>query len=172
MDRNGALPDRCIVCNDPAQSRIRRKLAWTPRTWRLVAAALAIGFAFVSLAIGPELFVFILPLLLVLFIAGFFFRKSLKLELGVCARHRRQHHALRWVSFVSLLLLAGSFPMIGANTGLAYFMMMGSALVLLALGIAQSFLGVQSVRLRDLSDEHAWLSGTGKPFRAALPELN
>ena len=172
MDRSIALPDRCVICNAPSQQRIRRKLSWTPRTWRFIAAALPIGFAFFALAIGPELFALILPLLVVVFIAGFFFRRSLKLDLGVCVRHRRQRSALQWLSFACLVLLIGSFPMIGTNPTLAYLVMLCSGITLLMLGVAQSFIGVQAIRLRDLSKEHAWLSGTGAPFREALPELN
>ena len=172
MDREGRLPERCVICNEPSQSRVRRSLSWTPRAWRLVATAVPIGFAFFALAIGPDLFALLVPLLVVLFIAGSFFRKSLKLELGVCPRHRRRWNALRWLSFTCFAVFAGSFPMIGASPALAYRVMLGSAVALLGLGIAQSFLGLQSIRVRELSKEHAWLSGTGKRFRAALPELD
>ncbi|MGH8741994.1 MAG: hypothetical protein ACREUN_13840, partial [Burkholderiales bacterium] len=40
MDRSGALPDRCVICNaDAAGYRLPRKLYWAPTAWRIGATA-------------------------------------------------------------------------------------------------------------------------------------
>jgi hypothetical protein len=38
MDRNGALPDRCVICNDTADGkRVAQKLYRSPLAWKLFA---------------------------------------------------------------------------------------------------------------------------------------
>ena len=110
------------------------------------------------------------PLVILLLVAHVFVRRSLKLELGVCTRHR----------FLRYLLLALAIAcMCGVGAGIIYFrtgyvaawLLLGSILGLLVLIVLQSTLGAQAVKLKSLSPEHAWLSGTGEPFRGALPEL-
>ena len=81
MDRAGALPDRCVLCNASAASpRVKRTLYWTPRAWRIGAWAILIGAFVLSVAVmesGPLLGVSLLLVVL----AHFALRKSLKLEL-------------------------------------------------------------------------------------------
>ena len=37
VDREAALPPRCVVCNLPADTRVRRRLYTSPLAWRLGA---------------------------------------------------------------------------------------------------------------------------------------
>ena len=167
MDRDGALPDRCIACNGEAGGyRLRRKLYYSSAAWR-IGASLA---PFLVLLAGawldlPYAALAFWPLVIVLVIANMFVRKSLKLEVGVCPRHRGLRRALIALSWLAIGgVFAGAFvdPWLLVAA-------LGALLVLLAL---QSFTGVQPLRLSDLSREHAWLAGTGATFRNTLPELH
>ena len=167
MDRDGVLPDRCIACNGGAEGyRLRRKLYHSSAAWRIGASLtpflVLLAGAWLELPYAALAF---WPLAIILVIANFFVRKSLKLEVGVCPRHRELRYALialSWTCFAGVFAGIFMHPLVvvAAAAGL---------LVLLAL---QSFLGVQPLRLAELSREHAWLAGTGASFRNALPELN
>jgi len=172
MDRASALPDRCVVCNAPAEGyRLSRKLYWSPLAWR--AGALIAPFA--AMALGLYLDVAILamsfwPLVILLLITHTFVRKSLKLELGVCPRHRRLRN-----TFIALstACIAGVFAgILSFQTGIVGIMiLLGSVVGLLVLAVMQSYFGAQAIRLKELSPEHAWLARTGAAFRSELPEL-
>jgi hypothetical protein len=173
MDRAGTLPDRCVACNQPAGGyRLRRNLYSSPLAWKL--GAFATPFAVMFLGLSLDVFwmaAAFWPLVIVLLIAHVFVRRSLKLEIGVCTRHR----LLRY--FLLALAIA---CMCGVGAGIIYlrtsyvaaWLLLGSILGLLVLIVLQSTLGAQAVKLKSLSAEHAWLSGTGEPFRSGLPELN
>jgi hypothetical protein len=167
MDRAGALPDRCVACNAAAEGgRLKRKLYYSPASWKIGASLTP----FLVLLAGAWLeiryaFLAFWPLVVILIIANIFVRKSLKLEVGVCRRHREQRLlliTLSWVCFAGVFAGIFTHPLfvLAAVLGL---------LVLLGL---QSYMGVQPLRLADLSREHAWLAGAVKRFREALPELN
>ena len=74
MDRQGALPDRCVVCNEHASKRIARTLYWSPTAWRI--------------------FCWVAPVALL--VAGSTLRiPMLLLDLGACERHRRLRTVLQ-----------------------------------------------------------------------------
>jgi len=167
MDRNSALPDRCIACNQPAEGyRLRRKLYYSPAAWKVGASLtpflVLLAGAWLDLPYAAMAF---WPLVVVLIIANFFVRKSVKLEVGVCPRHRELRFALITLSWVCVAGVA-----VGVFTHPLFILAAVAALlVMLAL---QSFLGAQPLRLTELSREHAWLAGTGEAFRGALPEIH
>jgi hypothetical protein len=172
MDREGALPDRCVACNRPAGGRrLRRKLYSSPLAWRIGALATP----FVAMAVGLSLGLFLVaalfwPLVIVLMIAHTFVRKSFKVELGLCARHRGLRYLLLALSTACIFgVFAG---IVGFRTGPAMaWLLLASTVALLVLAAVQSRTGAQAVDLKELTPEHAWLSGTGAEFRDALPEL-
>jgi hypothetical protein len=172
IDRASALPDRCVACNEPAQSyRVKRTLYHSPLAWRIGAFVTPFAATLLGLWLNIDLLVVSFwPLVLLLLVANFFVRKSLKLQLGLCQRHRR----LRGLLFaLSALAICGVVAGIGAFYGgpLGPAILALSILALLGLALAQSFLGASAVRLKELDGEHAWLTGTGAAFRAGLPEL-
>jgi hypothetical protein len=173
IDRAGGLPDRCVICNRPAEGRrVKRTLYWSPKAWRIGTAAVLVGFAAIGGAIAPYVLYAFWPLVLVLIIANLFVRKSLKLEIGICRRHALRRNALRGLSIASMVLLAASFFLLQVERSTAYLLLVASTIGVLALAIVQALVGIQAMRLSELSADHAWLSGTGAPFREALPELS
>ena len=171
MDRAGALPDRCVACNQPAANRVVRTMYWSPGLWRNLSVVLPLGMLFGGPALGlPILAVLFWPTVLILAIVHFIVRKKLKVDMAVCDRHRRLRNVLRALSVAAML----GMVLIFANWSLddsTLYSLIGAVIALIVLSIVQSMIGVQAVALRRLDAEHAWLGGTGKPFREALPEL-
>jgi hypothetical protein len=90
MERSVELPERCVVCNEPASERVSRKLRWSPTWWRIVGGVapfvlLAAG------AFGGQIWLLMLfwPLVIVLVIAHLIVRQAFRVALGACARHKR-----------------------------------------------------------------------------------
>jgi hypothetical protein len=170
MDRGGALPERCIVCNANAGHRLTRTLYSSPLAWRICATAIP----FTALGIGvaaqtPLLVGLFWPLVLLLMVAHTFVRKKIELELGMCRRHRQIRLML---GVLSAACLAGIIAITIIGPGLGFLPVMGVlVLTLLVLAIAWSYTGAQAVMISKLTDEHLWLARTGKPFLVALPEL-
>jgi len=168
MDRDSALPDRCIACNEPAEGhRLRRKLHCSPAAWK-VGASLTPFLAFLAATWLdlPKAALAFWPLVIVAVVANLFVRKSLKFEVGVCKRHEEQRFALlaiSWLCFGGIFVGAFMHPV---------FMLLALIGLLVVLALQSLLGGVQALRLADLTREHAWLAGAGEAFRATLPELN
>jgi hypothetical protein len=168
FDQGAALPDRCVACNAAAEGyRLKRTLHHSPLAWR-VGASLA---PFAALLAGAWLGLDWLswaffPLLVILIVANMFVRRSVQLELGVCARHRDMRLGLLAATWACV---AGVFIGFTAPSGILILLCLAGILVF---GLAQGYVGVQAVRVTEISTGHAWLSGTGEPFRAGLPELH
>ena len=167
MDRDAELPDRCVACNAPALGfRLKRNLHYSPLAWRIGAS---LG-PFIVLLIGtyanlrPVTLAF-LPLLALVIVVHFFVRKGARVKIGVCTRHR----SLRTTLISLTWICAAGALFAGAIHPLAW---LASLAGLILLWLAQSYVGAQAVRLVELSERHAWLTGTGSAFRATLPELN
>ena len=170
MDGEAVLPARCVMCNKEAKDRVVRTLYWTPATWRYlsIAAPIAIFGGGLVLRI-PALLAAIVPLIIVLAIANFFVRRKLKVDMAMCGHHTFWRSVLRGLSIAAMLaFLAALATLTSGDSGLYAFL----GLVLLVLGLAflQSVVGVQAVSLKRMDGPCAWLGGTGKRFREALPE--
>ncbi len=173
MDRDGRLPTRCVVCNAPAEAlRIERTLYWTPTAWRAAVAAVVVSLLVLSFAgVGVAAALF-WPAVLLLIIANMVIRKKVTLDLGACARHRRQRAALRGAGIACSLgmiaalvgLFAGPGDLLGAGV-------LVLVVAMLVLGVVYSNVGVQAVRVARMTERHLWLKRAGKAFRDSLPEV-
>lgn len=164
VDRDGALPGRCVACNEPAAAHVSRTLYWSPRAWRYsFLLPFALLFGGVAFRV-PVLTLAFWPALLLLAFIHVIVRKKLVLPLGVCERHRWQRRMLRALSIASVVGLL--LVLYSSITLLAIFIP-----TVMVLAVVQSFVGVQAVSLKKLDAEHAWLGGTGRSFREALPEV-
>ena len=172
IDRDGALPDRCVLCNaDAGGYRLTRKLYWSPLAWRIVA----ISAPFVLLGLGimlqwPIVLAAFWPLVIMLMLIHVFVRRPLTIELAACKFHRDARSILRTLS---LLCLGSVFLAIALFRDWQHSLLLlwGSAAGLLLLAVLQAYSGLSAVRLTRLTMQHAWLARTGRAFRAALPEL-
>jgi hypothetical protein len=170
MDRNAALPERCVVCNEAASKWVGRTLYWSPAPWRVFCWVAPVALLVVGSTLRiPLLLVSFWPTVIVLGIASYVIRKKVKLELGACERHynlRTLLQVLSIVTFLAALLVFGRLLSAESSMTLLAIVIVAAA----GLAFAQRLLGVQKVSLSRLDPDHAWLAGTGKAFRDALPE--
>jgi hypothetical protein len=170
VDRDAGLPARCVVCNAPAEKRVKRRLYTSPLAWRLGAFAAPFVLMFLGIALEAlVLMALFWPSVVVLLVAHVFVRRKFVLEAPICGRHARQRTVLLILSIVlvcAVIALPFAFGAREAMVNALWACVAG----LVILAIVQSVAGAQAVRLKRLSPEHAWLGGTGKPFREALPE--
>ena len=170
MERDGALPDRCVVCNEPAARRVARTLYCSPLAWRIGAFFTPFVLLWLGMSTGPAELIFAFwPAAVVLFVAHFFVRKKLRVELGVCQRHWRVRLVLQGVSLAAMAVVF--LVLFNFHIDTSGLLLALAALAVIVLAIAQSHIGLQAVAARRLTAEHAWLAGTGRAFRETLPEL-
>ena len=170
VDRDAALPARCVACNLPAEKRVKRRLYTSPLAWRL--GAFATPFVLMWLGILLEAMVLMAlfwPAIIVLLVAHMFVRRKFVVEAPICARHARMRNILMFLSLACVVAVIALPFAWRADAMIGVLWACVAALVVLA--IVQSVAGVQAVRLKRLSEDHAWLGGTGRPFREALPEI-
>jgi hypothetical protein len=159
-----------VVCNAHADQRISSTLYWSPAAWRFFSALAPFALLFGGMALGmPWLALAFWPSVIVLAIAHFIVRRKVRLELGACERHRRLRNVLRGLSIAALIGAVVVFVNLSPSDGsIALLVLVVATIIVLA--VLQSFAGVQAVSLTKLDSRYAWLRGTGKLFREALPE--
>ena len=138
--RGASFPARCVVCNAPAERRLRRKLYWHP----------------------PAVYALICLGALVYVIGALITRKKAELEVGICDAHaarRRNGILIGWlgaVAFIGSLLLVEQSPV---------FALIGA--VLLLAGLVTALLLAQVVTAKRIDERQAWLK-VGRPFLDSL----
>lgn len=153
MHRDARLPDRCLRCNRPATTRLKKTLHWH----------------------HPAIYLVILLHILIYAIVALIVRKKLPTEVPLCDRHasrRRWGIGLSWLGFLGLFgFVFGGFVIgdaiggddAGAMLGVTGFFV---ALILLFVGLF-----VQTVvRATKIDDTYGYLV-VGKPFLASCPPL-
>jgi glucose uptake protein GlcU len=173
MDRAGALPDRCVVCNAEAEGyRESRKLFWSPTWFRLLAWGCGIGW-FV-LGVGGQSRVLTLVFgfaAIALLVAYFFVRSRVDLEIGLCRRHRGSDPLQLVMIAVCFALVLGAIAMHLTRAQGADTVMVSAVGAVVIAAILSSMRGGRAISIARLTAQHTWLANTGKAFRAALREL-
>ncbi len=177
IDRNGRLPDRCVLCNEPGfGKRLDRRSVCSPRSWRLTAIGLpAAMFAAIHMApfgVLKALFLpwVFMPLVLIVLLVHLFVRERVRFDYALCKAHWRLHVQLFAISVTALLmvivLLFGLITSRGSYPAVAMLIMIG-VMVLLELG--RRYLGPLRVTASKTGPHHIWLRGTGAAFRDSFP---
>lgn len=142
--KDARLPGRCVKCNAPASTRLKRTVEWYPRYVILV-------FILVHIA-G-----------IILYLCT---RKSATLSIGLCESHfnRRRFGILIGCA----MLLTGLFVFFGAlfnenfSTGL-----LGLVLFLTGMTVAVSV--YRTIRAAKIEEPYVWLKGVHRDFLNTLP---
>lgn len=134
----GAIfPPRCVVCNAPAEKRMRRKLYWHPPA---IYALLCLGALF-----------YVIGALIV--------RKKAEFEIGVCGEHaarRRNGLLIGWLGApLGLILAVALVEQSPALIGLGLLVFLGA--------LVAAILMVQLVTAKRIDERQAWLK-VGRPF--------
>lgn len=134
--RGAVFPHRCVVCNAPAEKRLKRKLYWHPPG---IYALLCLGA-------------------LVYVIGALITRKNAEFDMGICQEHatRRRNGMLIGWSGVALLIV-----LIALTEHSPILPIVGAVLFLAA--VITAVLMVQLVTAKRIDDRQAWLK-VGRPF--------
>lgn len=147
--KDGVLPSRCVCCNAPATTRMRREFHWYP-PWVTVLV--------------------IFPGILIALIVMLALRKRMRMEVPLCDEHRRRR-SQRILSCVvwgvgSLLLLGVSIPTTTGTT--MWVLIVGfilSALAALTVGSQMASMLIP----RRITQEAGRFKGASPDFLASLP---
>ena len=135
------FPDRCVVCNQPAARRLRRKLYWHPQ--------------------GYYMLIFVGALIYV--IAALIVRKSATFDMCLCEAHAKRRQTgilLGWVGFPACVLGLIAF---GGESGV---LVLAFVLGLIGFPVA-AIIMTQVISARRIDTRHAWLK-VGQPFLDSL----
>jgi hypothetical protein len=139
--QGAVFPPRCVVCNSPANHRLRRKLYWHPPGYYALICIGVLIYAVVALIV----------------------RKSTEFEVGLCDEHsgrRRTWILLGWLGvpacFVGAILLAQTAPELMLLGMLVAFGLMIAAIVM-----------VNFVTVRRIDGGQAWIK-VGRRFLDSL----
>lgn len=146
MTKDAQLPDRCTVCNAPANGlRLKRNLYWHPPAWYLLICAGILIYAIAALIV----------------------RKQARIEIGLCQIHfqkRKRAVGITWL-LIGVSILVGIIATIKS-----------SALILLAIAVFMGaliygVLALQPVTPAKITDRMVYLKGVNPAYLNMLPEF-
>jgi hypothetical protein len=149
MVKIARLPSRCVKCNEPATNRLKRTLYWY----------------------NPLLFLLILASPLIFIIVALIVRKSVKVEVPLCERHRalRKNGMLAGVGIFLVGIILCFSPAMGKDDIYVYGLISG--IVLFFVGLIVMAVASQVVTASKIDDTHAWLKKVSPLYLATLPPL-
>jgi hypothetical protein len=147
LGARATLPDRCIKCNATSDgARLKRTLYWHPPGWYVLVLANLIIYAIVAMIV----------------------RKTAKIEVGLCAEHRRA----RWTAIaIGWGLFIGSIAalVVGINANATWLAVLSPFLLLT--GLIWGAVGGRVVSARRIDARWVRLGGAGPAFLDELPEF-
>jgi hypothetical protein len=138
------LPERCIICNEPAQDPIKKtKLYWH----------------------SPWLYLLFLINILVYAIAALIARKTIKVSPGLCVAHTlKRKKRLRLIFILSLISvgIGVCFVKAGEESGAIIAFVMALVILIPAIFVARKLYP------KKITKEYAYLGGCKEPFLDSL----
>ena len=157
MQRNAELPGRCIQCNELAEPGKSRRILYL-NIW-IQLAMLALFLVFNVLALLP------------IIIVSLIFRKTAKVRIPVCERHRRKRFGLTMVTVV-LLIASVVIVVIGLRVpGIDGAIFMVAAAIFVVAFLLAVVRG-QLLKAKKIDKEMLILKGAKAPFLDSLPEYS
>ena len=140
------LPDRCIKCNAPANGyRLRRTLHWHDPLYYLIIFAGVLIYAVVALVV----------------------RKTARVHIGMCERHRNNRRMALYLSWGMFLVSIVMFIMaISAENGIVALL---GFFLLMAAGIYGA-IGPRTIRATKIDEQFAWIRGVDREYLAQFPQ--
>jgi hypothetical protein len=144
FNKNAVLPYRCVKCNGPADSWLKRKLSWH----------------------HPALYFLIFAGLLVYVIIAAILSKRATVDIGLCAGHRTKRR--NGIILGLLMFIGGIFvAIIGFSSDYTVFGIIG--MVLIPVGLVWLIVAARVVTVKKIDDRFVWLNGINRDYLAALP---
>jgi hypothetical protein len=146
MTKDAQLPDRCMVCNAPANGfRLKRNLYWHPPAWYLLICAGLLFYAIAALIV----------------------RKQAKIEIGLCGKHvqkRKRDIAITWLLIV-VSIAVGILATIKAPT----LILLAAAIFIGAL--IYGVIAVPPVTPAKITDRLVYLKGVSPAYLNMLSDF-
>ena len=155
MRKNAELPGRCIYCNEKAELSKKKRINYLNIWLKIVLIIFFLIFNFLAL----------IPILIIVQI----FRKSGKIRIPLCQKHRKRRILLTLITLAMLFISVGlSFTAAKAyGYHEPYFVVsLGFFLVAFVLALIRG----QLLRATKIDAERMILKGAKSPFLDSLPE--
>jgi hypothetical protein len=156
MSKGAEFPDRCVKCNSPAMGyRLKRDLSWHPQLLYLMI-------------IFPGLLFYVIVALIV--------RKTAKIQVPLCRRHRaarRRDIAIGWMGSLAGIAMMFSAAVVSDSLpepGGAVFVIAGIVTLLVAIIYGATLARV--VVPQRIDTNLVWLKGVCPAFLATLPDAS
>ena len=155
MRKGADMPGRCIHCNENAEPGKPRRILYL-NTW-LQIAMLVLFLVFNVLALIP------------IFIVSLIFRKTTKIKIPVCQKHRRKR---LWITMITVVLLTASivFGVIAARVSSYQGTIFMIAAVIFVVAFLLAIIRGQLLRAKKIDREIVILKGAKPPFLDSLAE--
>ena len=148
MQKGASLPNRCLVCNQPASVQLPKKLYWHT----------------------PGLYLLLLLNAIIYIIAALIARKKAEVVLPLCTGHAEKRKKLTVTA--SLLAVAGLALMLGScaiGEGNVFGIMVLAGFGLLLVAGVMSILVSNMIVPKKIDDYYVWLRKVSSSYLAALP---
>ncbi len=150
MQKGALLPNRCLICNQPASVQFPKKMYWHT----------------------PWLYLLILLNLFIYLIAALIARKKADVVLPLCGEHARKRK--RAATSASLLMVFGFALMLGSCTQVQanedlFLSLLAIGFLLLLVGAIVLSVGANLIVPKKIDDYHVWLRKVSASYLAVLP---
>jgi len=150
MQKGASLPNRCLVCNQPASVQFPRKMYWH----------------------HPWVYLMILPGILIYAIVAMIVRKRADVVLPLCTEHAEKRK--RAATIGTLLIVLGLVAMFGSCTqadgsGDTFAMILGLGALVLFAGLIVLAVGANLIVPKKIDDYYVWLKKVSASYLAMLP---
>lgn len=152
--KGAALPPACVKCGVPMQNVLHKKIGWhNPFVYLLLLAG------------GPGVIIYI--------IVATVTRKTIVLDIPLCATHRAKRRNFIIAGWLAALLGIGAIAAEiavggGRNSDTLAFAIIGG-IVFIFTGILVGLLGARVLTPTKIDAHYAWLKGAGPQFMERLP---
>ncbi len=144
-NRNAALPNRCVKCNQPTDHKMKRTYYWHPSGWYFLILLSVLIYVIVAMVV----------------------RKKAKIQVGLCERHRRRRiYSMAAGTLVPLCSIGGCIASEASDLGLAL------SLILVPFGLIWLAFASQLLRATRIDEQFVYLKGVHADYLATLPPLS
>jgi hypothetical protein len=150
MQKGAHLPNRCLICNQPASVQFPKRMYWH----------------------HPGLYLLILLNLFIYLIAALIARKKADVVLPLCGEHAEKRKRATKIGGLSMwagvVLMAGAFTQINGK-GLAFPLLLLGGFLGLFVGAIVYSIASNRIVPKKIDDYHVWLRKVSASYLAALP---
>jgi len=151
MQKGTTLPNRCLVCNQPAAVQYPKKMYWH----------------------HPGLYILVLLSLPIYVIAALIARKKADVVLPLCAEHaekrKKASTTANLMMVFGLVLMFGSCFALDSDNGGTFAIILGVGFLVLLVGAIVLSAGANPIIPKKIDDYYVWLRKVSSSYLAALP---